>query len=214
MTLFSTFLYGILRFAINKFTEVGLIKYKSSLDQDMARHKAELDMGLEKHKADLSRITEEHKIRFEHLHLGRAEIIKNLHTKICTCEDALYHLTTLAQGPEWVSDNNIRHQNALNEIAEFLQAIRAARLFLPPKICTQLEELRIFAINIVFNMRTARIQQESNEQVLKWYKTVSNRQLDSPITSWAEAERKVREDFKENREQIESEFRKILGGSE
>jgi hypothetical protein len=199
VTVFTGFLYWILRFAINKFAEAGLINYKAGLDKELASH-----------KADLTRVTEEHKIRFELLHLERAKTIQNLHEKICVCEDALYQLTTLAQGPEWAIDES-RHQKALSELGELLQATRASRLYLPKTLSDKLEELRLFSVNIVFQMKGAKTQHQSNERIFSMYSQVTSDQLEKPLLTWSEAERKVREDFKSSREQIESAFRKVLG---
>lgn len=196
------FLYFVMKLLINKLIEAGLEKYKANLLVD-----------LETHKANLTKITQEHKIKFEHLHKERAETIKHLHDKICICEDVLSHLTTLAQGAEWTIDHE-REEKARSELFDFYQSIRASKLYLEQDICTKMEKLYRFSLNIVFQMRKAKNKEDSNKQLFKLYRYVPIEQIQSPIDDWQEASRKVTEDFKSNREQIESEFRELLGGKE
>ena len=66
----GTFLYYVIKLAINKFMEAGLEQYKVRLSID-----------LETHKAELSKITHEHKTKFEHLHQERFSVIKTLHNQ-------------------------------------------------------------------------------------------------------------------------------------
>ena len=195
----GTFLYFVIKLAIEKFMEAGLERYRSALHID-----------LETHKAELSRITQEHRIRLEHLHPERFSTIKNLHDQICECEDSLSYLTTLAQGPDWIRED--RQRNTLEKLEELERLIRATKLYLEPSICKKLEDLHKFSQEIVRLMKNAREDQKSNEQVISEYRPELEDRLKQPLNDWKEADRKVKEDFINIRTEVEGEFRKLLSG--
>ena len=194
----GTFLYFVIKLAIEKFMEAGLERYRSALRID-----------LETHKAELSRITQEHRIRFEHLHPERFGTIKNLHDQICVLEDSLSEFTTKYQAIDGTEKD--RQRDALKEEHKKLEKlIRATRLYLDPSLSEKLEGLQNFCWDIICQMNQVVYVEKSNQG------SSTGPDLDERkkfgLNNWIEANKKVEKDFKEARTEIEREFRKLLSG--
>ena len=194
----GTFLYFIIKLAIEKFMEAGLERYRSALRVD-----------LETHKAELSRITQEHRIRFEHLHPERFSTIKNLHDQICVLEDSLSEFTTKYQDID--GTEKYKQRDALiEEHKKFEKLIRATRLYLDPSLSEKLEGLQKSCWDIILQMNRA-VELDISNQGNSTGPDLDEREKFS-LNNWIEADKKVKEDFKEARTEIEREFRKLLSG--
>ncbi|RKR08194.1 hypothetical protein C8C83_5429 [Flavobacterium sp. 90] len=66
-----------------------LENFKQNLSSEAQNHKLELDKNLESHKSLLSQASQENQIRFSKLHSDRAEIVKNLYSKLVTMEKSM-----------------------------------------------------------------------------------------------------------------------------
>ena len=192
----GTFLYFVIKLAIEKFMEAGLERYK-----------AQLNVDLETHKAALSRITQEHKTRFEYLHPERFSTIRELYNQIWVCEDSLSHLTKRFPSSDWIDED--RQKDVIEEFKKFEKLIRANRLYLEPTLIIKLEYLQKSSWNIVSQMNKVQDEANSNQKASGKHHDSEEKQK-CIKDNWIEANRKV-EDFVQIRTEIESEFRRLLG---
>ena len=213
ITIFSAFAIYISKLIINKSVDLGIEKYKSKLELDLENHRGQISLSLETHKAELSRVSQTHQIRMEHLQGLRVEILKQLHSNLCSSEDSLQYLTTMFQGAEWVDDTE-RDKKAYENLVSLSKTIRESRLYLAPQLCDKMETIRDFSMNIIYQIRDAKRDEKRNQDLLKLrvLSNITDEQLHKPINDWKEAREKMEVDFRERRAEIEAEFYGLMGG--
>jgi hypothetical protein len=195
----SVLVYWVIKLLLKNFVKAGLENYKNNLKQD-----------LETHKAGLTKATQEHRIKFESYHEEMAKVLRSLYEKMCECQDILIEITTMAQGQEWVIESD-KDKEAGKVIMDLKFSIRAAKLYLNPQLIKTLEELQSSSVNILYQMKRAKMNEALNRKSYFYGQSISSL-AERPINDWMEANKKVSSDFKMNLEEIASEFRHLLGG--
>jgi hypothetical protein len=204
----------------NKVLDVGLESYKGKLKTDLEQFKGQLNTKLETHKSKLATETEEfksqlnkvateHQIRFLKLHADRAMVIREMHNKIYTLEKSMQHLTTLFQGPEWVTDTT-REEAATTSLNDLKDYIELNRIFFEEFFCQELEDLINDCCAIVDGMRAAKNQEKRNSQTPE-STYISREKLLNPLDKWFELNDKVKINLKAKRLEIVEKFRNLLG---
>jgi len=183
---------------INKTFDLGLEKYKSSLQKD-----------IEVHKSELARQSLEHEIRFSKLHSDRAEKIKALYTKVIELEKALVHATTIAQGPEFIKDNK-RDEDCIQAIRELISQLEFDKIYFAKETILKFEEIIKEAWSIIFKMRRVR----STAANMDYYISVGKNVPDSYLNHgdlWDKAFERTQNEFKELKEALADDFRRLIG---
>ena len=125
---------------IDKSLDIGVEKYKSTLNRDLESHKAELLRQTEEFRANLQMISLEHQVRYTKLHDERGQSIKKIYSLLVELQNRLQYFTSVFQGPEWVTDVDKENaaKEALNELSNFFQI---NRIYYPEPICTTIDEI-------------------------------------------------------------------------
>lgn len=163
----------------------------------LKKYDYELKRKLEEYKLEQQKIHEENKIRFTKLHEERAEVIKNLYSKIVDLEYYLnFYVSDYNTGKESTLEFIENRENLLMSATDFSQYANKNKIFFDEKIVNCIKEINAIV-----------------EIILGMYETDCKDNSDSKCKStWNElATRIVNEDIPEFRCKLESEFRKILG---
>ncbi len=98
---------------IDKALDIGVERFKSSLNKDLENHKTQLLKQTEELKANLQRLSLEHQIRYSNLHEQRALLIKRIYSLLIELQDSLNYVI---RGYE--SEVNIDKEKNLNTADE------------------------------------------------------------------------------------------------
>lgn len=183
---------------INKTFDLGLEKYKSSLQKD-----------IEIHKTELARQSLEHEVKFSKLHADRAEKIKVLYSKVIELEKALVYATTIAQGPEFIKDTK-RDMDCMQAIQDLISQLELDKIYFTKETVSKFEEIIKEAWSIIFQMRRVR----STASSMEYYISAGMKPPDSYLEHgdlWDKAFQRTQNEFKQLKESLADEFRKLIG---
>lgn len=130
----------IAKFAINKFGEVQILKYKQSLKNDTEEFKHKLNFETEKFKQKLNKATIEHQIRYAKLYEERGRIIKQTYNLLYKLETSLANLTSMFQGRKWTKDTE-SDKLTTKVIAELRTQLEQNRIFFSADLCDKIEAI-------------------------------------------------------------------------
>ena len=183
---------------INKTFDLGLEKYKSSLQKD-----------IEIHKSELARQSLEHEIRFSKLHADRAEKIKVLYSKVIELEKALVYATTIAQGPEFIRDNK-RDEDCMQAIKDLISQLEFDKIYFSKETVLKFEEIIKEAWSIIFQMRRVRSTAASMDYYISVGRNVPESYLDHSDL-WDNAFERTQNEFKLLKDSLAEDFRRLIG---
>ena len=117
---------------------------------------------LEKHKAELQRAATEHSIRFQQLHTERAEVIRDLYSKVSTLDIAMKDaLKAFHSAPEPALGTKVDAvRTALNSIIDFYPS---RRIFLEEDLCSILDSLINESGSVYINITSHPVDPTSRE---------------------------------------------------
>ncbi|HQS04891.1 MAG: hypothetical protein CFE25_10580 [Chitinophagaceae bacterium BSSC1] len=195
---FTLFFIWVSKLIITKSFDLGLENYKSSLLKD-----------LEIHKSELSKVSLEHQVKFTKLHDDRAEKIKILYGKVIELESALIFATTVAQGPEYSTDNQ-RDEECFEKIRSLIRQLDLDRIYFTEETISKFDTIIKESWEISFQMRKVRrfskaitdFSKIGQEIPLIYY---------SETDLWSDANERAEKGFKILKEDLANEFRKLLG---
>jgi hypothetical protein len=177
---------------------------KSVYDEKLETHKAQLkadsDREIEKLRASLQLLATEHQVRFAGLYAKRADTIAESYDLLVTAFDKGAEFASPAQArPE---DFNANYLNAMAAIQEFYKYFDRNRIYLPATLCARI-------VPLVDQMR-------GKVHVLGSYGSFDVISVDAArrselMTAWSETWSYFTNEFAQSREQLENEFRKLLG---
>lgn len=186
------------KFSIKKSFDLGIEKYKSSLQKE-----------LENYKSELMRFNYEQQIKFNKLHEERGDKIKLLYNKLNILERTLIYLTTPAQGPEFVDDIN-REKEAMEKLNSLYEDLDNNRIYFTDSTLSKFENIIEQSNTIISEMRTAKIYtkgiheyQKSNQYAPEIYYEKGK--------LWSSAHAKTQNEFRILKLELINEFRKLLG---
>jgi len=183
---------------INKTFDLGLEKYKSTLQKD-----------IEEHKNKLGRQSLEHEVKFYKLHADRAEKIKTLYTKVIELERALVYSTTIAQGPEFIKDTK-RDLDCMQTIQDLIFQLELDKIYFTKDTVAKFEEIIKEAWGIIFQMRRVR----STASSMDYYISVGKQPPESYLNHgdlWDKAFQRTQNEFRQLKESLADDFRTLIG---
>ncbi len=198
----------IARLLINKLFESGLEKYKSSLQKDTDNYKNELNLKTEEFKNGLQILAKEHEIKFSKLYEERGTVIKTVYLSLLNVEKALNEMTTIAQGYEWIKDRS-KDNIVRDKLIEFNNIFNYNRLYFSKSICDKIEKIENECWSVLMKWDIHRVKQNSpNKQQL------NQQEIQDVVDMWTELDKKVRQEIKLARTELEADFRKLIGVEE
>jgi hypothetical protein len=198
VTAFTTLAIWLGKLIINKSFDLGLEKYKSSLQKE-----------IEVHKNELARQSLEHEIKFSKLHADRAEKIKTLYTKVIELERALVYATTIAQGPEFIKDTK-RDIDCMQTIQDLIAQLELDKIYFTKDTVAKFEEIIKEAWSIIFEMRKVR----STASSMDYYISAGMKPPESYLEHgdlWDKAFKRTQNEFRQLKESLADDFRKLIG---
>jgi hypothetical protein len=200
----------IAKFAIAKFGEVQILKYKQSLENDTEDFKNKLNFETEKFKQELNKATIEHQIKYAKLYEERGHIIKQTYNLLYELENALANLTSMFQGPEWTKDAE-RDKQTTQAITELKTQLEQNRIFFSADLCNKIEAILTDAHQITVDIYAAKKDQEYNDYSNKTGQFRTTEELLQPTQTWRQLDQKVQKEIKAARLNMAQEFRILIG---
>ncbi len=183
---------------INKAFDFSIEKYKSSLQKDM-----------EAFKSQLSKMALEHQIKFSKLHEDRAEKIKILYTQIVNLEQSLIDSTWIAQGPEYMHALHL-DKKCQDNLRELNFTLNLNKIYFSDTTIKKFESIFSEAWEIINRMRQARSSGIAANEYIQSGQLVPEIYLKDDHL-WIDAHKKTANEFKILKEDLENEFRILLG---
>jgi hypothetical protein len=186
---------------IDKTLDIGLEKYKASLNKELETHKSELTKGMEEFKANLQILNLERQIKYSRLHEERGKSIKETYELLIDLQEKLEYFTTIFQGPQWTTDHE-REKGAIESRANLYRYFQRNRIYYPEAICSLIDEILSVSHNIIVDMSVAKVTAVD---------AYSGPERALAKKEWREANSKVSSEIGAARQKLQKEFKKILG---
>jgi hypothetical protein len=181
---------------INKTFDLGLEKYKSTLQKD-----------IEIHKSELAKQSFEHEIKFSKLHAERAEKIKSLYYKVIELEKALIYSTTVAQGSDFVKDSQ-REKDCIQLTQDFIYQLELDKIYFTKETISKFEEIIKEAWEIISEMTIVR-SSAARQKFLSREQNTENYVNYSEL--WTKTFKRTQNEFRQLKESLADDFRTIIG---
>jgi len=203
---------GILAILVNSLVVNSLNRdleaYKSKLNADLEAHKSTMAKDVEAFKSNLQLATIEHQVRFSKLHDKRAQVIQDLYGKLVALDSVIHSvLKRFQRVGEATPEEKIREYGRLHsELNEFFLP---NRIFFGSETCRVIDALLFLSRDTYFDITTYPVDPESPE-----YKCGQRDLLDERHEYWEKAREAFDTDIKNLKEQLETQFRAMLGVKE
>jgi DNA-directed RNA polymerase subunit F len=160
-----------------------------------------LEKDLERFKADLARSAYEHQITFGKLHEKRAEIIADLYAKIVALQNSVevFVRNVIGVTPKKNEENLKTIWKAADS---FKDCYRKNKIYFSEDVCELIEDLNTNLSSPVSEL-SMHLEMLGNSD-----------QIELVYQAWEKAEQKISDKAEIIRREIETEFRKILGGNQ
>lgn len=182
--------------------------YKSKLNADLEVHKSTMAKDVEAFKSNLQLATIEHQVRFSKLHDKRAQVIQDLYGKLVALDTVIHSvLKRFQKVGEATLEEKVREYGRLhNELNEFFLP---NRIFFGSETCRVIDDLLFLSRDTYFDITTYPVDPESPE-----YKYGPRDLLNERHEYWEKARKAFDTDIKNLKEQLETQFRAMLGVKE
>ncbi len=203
---------GILAFLVKALVVNSLSRdleaYKSKLNTDLEAHKSTMTKDIEAFKSNLQLATIEHQVRFSKLHDKRAQVIQDLYSKLVALDTVIHSvLKRFQKVGEATLEEKVREYGRLhNELNDFFLP---NRIFFSSETCRVIDDLLFLSRDINFDITTYPVDPESSE-----YKYGPRDLLNERHEYWEKARKAFDTDVKKLMEQLEMQFRSMLGVKE
>jgi hypothetical protein len=203
---------GILAFLVRSlvvnFLNRDLEAYRSKLNEGLEAHKSALTKDVEAFKSTLELVSIEHQIRFSKLHDKRAQVIQDLYVKLVRLDTAMHSVLKMFQTE---GEPNIDEKIALyfklhNELIEFFLP---NRIFFGKDTCRVINDLLLLSREAYLDITTYPVDTSSPE-----YKYGPRELMKERHDFWKKARKLFETDISNLKEQIEAQFREMLGVKE
>ena len=188
---------------IDKSLDIGVENYKNTLARNLESHKAELDRKTEEFRAELKKLELEHNIRYSKLHEERATVIKKMYSLLIELQGKLKDLTTLFQGPEWVSDIK-RETNAKESLDSLKNFFLVNRIYFKTDLCDKIDEIIRDSWSIIVDMNLTKMNAQFSE---------TGHERAKASNEWHKIDERVSKEINSARLFLENEFRKLMGSN-
>jgi len=199
------YLQYILTLSIGGFTIGAIVIF---LGKVIINKSSEIIFENHKNKLDILKI--EFQLKFSKLHEERAEIIKRIFQSLFELEIKLQELTSIFQGPEWVTDTT-KDEAARTQLNLTREILEINRIFFSEELCTKIEDTLNQCSDVIFQMRKAKLNKMRQQEYAKMGEILPHKDEDSPLTIWQREEAKVKHDIKLLRMSLADNFREIMG---
>ncbi len=164
--------------------------------------KAKSDATIERLRSSLQIVAIEHQVRFSKLHEKRAEVIAELYKHLV---EATWETESFLSPMEWSGepDKKEKYIKAMNKIVQFFRFFDQHRIYLPASLCKSLQAF-------IESLRSPVIQ----FSVYLQFEYPNENTAKEKMKVWMEAWDSVKNDVPAARQQLEREFRNILGSAE
>ena len=177
-------------------------EYSQQLETYKAKLKSESDVSLERLRADLQIASAKRNIEYNRIHEKRLEIISELSGKITDLHQAAASYTSIFERNDGPTKEE-RRKAFGEEFGSFNEYFRTRRLFLPSTLAKKIEDFRtgLYTISIDFMIHVEQGREDRTDP-------------GKHIDKWMEASKYTSEEAPRLIEELEEEFRKILGMNE
>lgn len=153
-------------------------------------------------KSELHLAAIEHQVRFSKLHEKRAEVIADLYKHLV---EAMWETESFVSPMKWIGEPSKKEKyiTAMRKIAEFFRFFDQHRIYLPEKVC---ESLQAF----IENLRSPAIE----FGVYLEFEHLEEHTAKEKREAWLKAWNLVKNDIPKAKQELESEFRGILGSGQ
>lgn len=197
---------------IDKIAESKIEKYKNTLEQKSDSFRHELNIEAEKFRHELNTVSIEHQIKYTKLYEERGQVIKKIYNLLLELEHSLSSLTTLFQGPEWITDTE-RDKKAVESIRELKECLDQNRIFFSIPLCEKVESIIADSRKITVDMFMAKKLEQRNDSYNSRGIDLPEKELLKPSDTWHELDEKVQKDIKSALLDLAQEFRVLIGVS-
>ena len=174
------------------------------LSKDIENHKSKLqydsEIELTKLKKEIEKTEFEHQVRFSKLHDKRGEVLADLYKFLV---ESVWVTRSLASPAEWAGEptKNEKYADAMNKLGEFFRFFDQHRIYIPKKLCPLIDEFIDKLRNPTIGLGIYFSIENPNENTLK-----------EKMDVWDKAWSSAKNDIPKARQELEQEFRIILGG--
>jgi hypothetical protein len=179
--------------------------YKSKVNADLEAHKSTLAKDVEAFKYSLQLATIEHQVRFSRLHDQRAQVIQKLYGKLVALDTAIHSvLKRFQMEGEASPEEKVREYGKLhNDLNEFFLP---NRIFFDSETCRVIDAFLFLSRDTYFDITTYPIDPKSPE-----YQYGPRDLLKERHEYWEKARNVFDTDIQKLKEQLEAQFREMLG---
>lgn len=159
---------------------------------------------VEAYKSELQRASLEHSVRFERLHLERAEAIKDLYAKLVSLDDALTDALRafIRTGDTSIEERVQRVASSFNDLRDYFHP---RRIFFETETCFSVEEILELAKGIFFEITTLETNPTHEQYRFDRELLLERHQF------WEKARASHKNEFPQVRAKLEAQFRSLLG---
>jgi len=165
--------------------------------------KAKSDAAIEHLKNELQLNAIEHQVRFSRLHEKRANVIAELYSYLV---EMLWEAESFLSLMEWAGEpkKDEKHRTAMTKLVEFYRYFDKHRIYLPVDICMALDKLVTEVRSHVIKFGVY-VKYDDN--------SISDRTREEKQKAWTEGWDAIKNQVPLARQQLEDEFRLLLGAT-
>lgn len=170
------------------------------LEKDRLRYGRELEAV----KAELGRATQEYLVKFSALHIERAQIIRDLYKKLLASQR---QMNSILKPPQLVEETPLPNKvkDFVGTFNAFYQYHLESRIYFPPSLCSQIDDLAFTLRNLHMDITTYPIDTQHIDY------RMSPELLKERTEFWVNARKTFNTKADELVSRIETEFRSLLG---
>ncbi len=200
----------IAKLIIDKLVDSRIEKYKNSLQKDTESFRHGLNFEVEKFRHELNTSSVEHQIKYSKLYEERGQVVKLTYRFLLDLETSLANLTTLFQGPDWITDIE-REKSANESISNLRKYLAQNRIFFSENLCKKIESILSDSHTIAVDMYLAKSRESRNQKYNKQGIDLSREELLNPSDMWHEVDERVQTEIKAAMLDLAEEFRILIG---
>jgi hypothetical protein len=200
-----SFITGLLGYlgkkVVETFLAARLKSHEQALQANLERHKSEFQLEIEREKARLQQLSNEHSVRFQDLHVRRAEIIEKIYADIFNLDLALrsllreFQLVNEADPAQKIATIGKLHD-------ELMRYFGPRGIFLSERSAEILDEMLTVTKDVFLDVSTYTADPNHPE----YAQTMLERR-----EQWESARQKYRQSFTKLKVELGAQFRRLIG---
>ncbi len=191
----SAVLFGVLGYFAKSLVSQLLAK---DIENHKSKIKFEIDLELTKFKSEIEKSAFEHQTRFSKLHDKRAEVIADLYSRIV---DLYIHVNVFTKIEMPITEKNQKEKKRKlwGAVEHYRDYFFKHKIFLEQELCNKIEQL------------DSSMSLPISKLMMHIEKYGQNNDFAPVIEAWQQAQKTIDTSVKEIKQEIEDEFRVILG---